>query len=80
MKRQKDRFCKNSQGVYQDKGSRMAGVGYRVGGGLNLYLDGGGVQRGMIEFWGTSVPTCVSTTLKMSRGNTGEEIYLVATM
>lgn len=43
-------------------------------------VDGAGVHRGTIAFWGTAVPKCVNTKWKMSQGNTGEEIHLVATI
>lgn len=79
MKRKKDRYSKNSQGVcsrareagwYRSQNRRM----------INHYLDGAGGHRGATKFWGTSVPRCVSTRWKTGRGNNGEGIHLVATL
>lgn len=46
---------------------------------INHYVDGPGVHRGTIKFWGTSVVKCVSTRLKMSQGNI-REIHSVVTI
>lgn len=76
MKRQKHRCSMNSQGVC----IRAMEVRWQWDGRENYGLDGAGVHRDTIEFWGASIPKYVSTRSKVSRGNIGKEIHLVATI